>query len=185
MLLYNEDGTLRALGAEAADNCMSAEDRQKLTLVEWYALPLPRRWTAPELLAARFKLHLYPHALVGKQESGFALKPLPDGKTVVDVFADFLSYLFSCARAHVKESQPSGDNVWNSVKDSFDVILSHPNGWEGLQQTKMREAAVKAGLVPSAESRRIHLITEGEASINYCVSLGLAKKGVEVRGETQ
>ncbi len=29
-----------------------------------------------------------------------------------------------------------------------DYVLSHPNGWEGTQQSQMRSAAILAGLIP-------------------------------------
>ena len=61
---------------------------------------------------------------------------------------------------------------WTSIKGSIEFIFSHPNGWEGLQQQKYREAIEGAGLVPrTPEGRaRVHMITEGEASLHYCVS---------------
>ena len=103
------------------------------------------------------------------------LPPLPAGKTVVDVFADFLRYLFECARRYISENHVSGESLLNSVKDRIEFVLSHPNGWEGLQQRKMRQAAIIAGLVPdtAAGHSRIHFVTEGEASIHYCILNGL------------
>ena len=61
---------------------------------------------------------------------------------------------------------------WASTKNSIEFIFSHPNGWEGSQQQKYREAIEGAGLVPrTPEGRsRVHMITEGEASLHYCVS---------------
>ncbi len=62
--------------------------------------------------------------------------------------------------------------MWNSVEDDINFILSHPNGWEGRQQSEMRNAAISAGLVKSeAEALdRVSFVTEGEASLHYCLN---------------
>ncbi len=101
---------------------------------------------------------------------------------MVEVFADFLGYLFSCARRYITDTHASGESLWNSLSDQIDFVLSHPNGWEGLQQGKMRQAAVLAGLVPdnAAGHARIHFVTEGEASLHFCVQSGLTSESIEV-----
>jgi hypothetical protein len=61
---------------------------------------------------------------------------------------------------------------WASIENSIEFIFSHPNGWEGLQQQEYRKAIEGAGLIlctPDGKSR-VHMITEGEASLHYCVS---------------
>ncbi len=62
--------------------------------------------------------------------------------------------------------------MWNSVEDDINFILSHPNGWEGRQQSEMRNAAISAGLVKNeAEALdRVSFVTEGEASLHYCLN---------------
>ena len=74
------------------------------------------------------------------------------------------------AKKHIEEHH-MGFN-WTSIENSVEFIFSHPNGWEGLQQQKYREAIERAGLIPrTPEGRsRVHMITEGEASLHYCVS---------------
>ena len=59
-----------------------------------------------------------------------------------------------------------------SIENSLEFIFSHPNGWEGLQQQKYRKAIEGAGLIPRTPEgqSRVHMITEGEASLHYCVS---------------
>lgn len=129
------------------------------------------------VLCLRFKLHLRPRSMESQATlQELDLRPLPPGKTVVDVFGDFLGYLFSCAKRYIIESHPNGDSLWRSVEDELEVVLSHPNGWEGAQQGKMRQAAINAGIVPDspAGKARVHFVTEGEASVQYCVGLGLA-----------
>jgi hypothetical protein len=134
----------------------------------------------------RFKLHLRPDAMKGDAGLGsdaeIQLPGLPEGKTVIDVFADFLKYLSLCAHQYIRETHPNGDSLWTSVKDQIEVVLSHPNGWEGAQQSKMRSAAVRAGLVPDtiAGHQRVHFVSEGEASLHYCIDSGLATEAVRV-----
>jgi hypothetical protein len=111
-----------------------------------------------------------------------ARKPLPPGKEVVSIFADFLRYLFACAKTYIIETRPNGASLWKSSVERMEIVLSHPNGWEGLQQGKMRQAAILAGLVPdnAAGHGRIHFVTEAEASMHYCIDKGLAANSLKV-----
>ncbi|EKM51017.1 uncharacterized protein PHACADRAFT_32060 [Phanerochaete carnosa HHB-10118-sp] len=138
VLWYTQEGKVRAAGVEARDPGMTliAED-EDLIFVDW------------------FKLHLRPGAMQSEGLHAADIKPLPLGKTVIEVFGDFLAYLFNCAKRH-------------------------PNGWEGSQQGKMQQAAVYAGLIPdtSAGHARLHFVTEGEASLLYCMDNGLASDAI-------
>ena len=95
---------------------------------------------------------------------------------------DFLVYLLDCAKKFILETHPNGASLWASVDDRIDYILTHPNGWEGLQQGKMRAAAVYAHLIPDSPEghTRIHFVTEGEASLLYCIENGLASHAIQV-----
>ena len=112
------------------------------------------------------------------------IPPLPLNKTVVDVFADFLKYLLECASSYIQSAHANGVDLWNSVKSDIDFVLSHPNGWEGTQQSEMRRAAVLAGLVPDNMSghSRLSFVTEGEASLHFSVQHGLPHGAMEVCG---
>jgi hypothetical protein len=81
-----------------------------------------------------------------------------------------LRYLYKSTKQYIRERQ--GDDIWESVGANVEFILSHPNGWEGKQQSEMRRAAVSAGLVASlAEaSEQISFVTEGEASLHFCLN---------------
>ena len=107
---------------------------------------------------------------------------LPKGKTIIDVFADFMRYLFDSTKALFKASEPSGELRWGSVSNSIELVLSHPNGWGGPQQTQLRTAAVRAGIVPDtpAGHSRVHFVTEGEASFCFCATQTQAGKGLKV-----
>ena len=108
---------------------------------------------------------------------------LPKGKTIVDVFADFMRYLFDSAKAHFTSSDPAAEIRWNSVSNNIELVLTHPNEWGGSQQAKMRTAAVRAGIVPDTKEghSRVHFVTEGEASFNFCVTHTQAGKDLKVR----
>ena len=96
---------------------------------------------------------------------------LPKGKSIVDLFADFIRYLFDSAVAHIKEAEPTGDLLWENFGPTVELILTHPNGWEGRQQEVMRKAVVQAGILNKEEALgRVSFVTEGEASFNYCVT---------------
>ena len=101
---------------------------------------------------------------------------------MVEVFGDFLKYLLECASSYIQDTHANGPDLWNSVKSHIDFVLSHPNGWEGTQQSEMRRAAVLAGLVPDNASghARLSFVTEGEASLHFSVQNGLPDGAMKV-----
>jgi hypothetical protein len=126
--------------------------------------------------AIRWKLHLRTKHLASSHIEDEDIPPLPQGKSAVQVLGDFMRYLFSCTRNYIIESHASGASMWRSMENNIEFILTHPNGWEGLQQQQIRRAAEIAGLIPSGDEHasRIHLLTEGEASLHFCVTHVLA-----------
>ena len=98
---------------------------------------------------------------------------LPLNKTVVEVFADFLEYLFQCSSKYIpsQQSHVNGEELWSSFADNVDFVLSHPNGWEGAEQSQMRQATILACLVPDTPSgpARVLFVTEGE-KLAFCSS---------------
>ena len=97
------------------------------------------------------------------------MRSLPENKTPVQVLGDLLKYLFESTKQCIAENE-----IWSfdSVDKNIDFILSHPNGWEGQQQSQMRQAAVMASLVADENEagRRISFVTEGEASLHFCLN---------------
>ncbi|KAI0749353.1 hypothetical protein C8Q80DRAFT_1100423 [Daedaleopsis nitida] len=158
IMYYDRHGEVKAAGAEA-------ENASTVALAE------DEGWMKAEL----FKLRLRPKAMKLKM-NGMRLAPLPPGKTAVDVFGDFLSYLFRCTRSFIIDTHANGHALWQAVEHDVQFVLSHPNGWEGAQQSKMRRAAVYGGLIPDTDEgkARIRFVTEGEASLHACVLNGLA-----------
>ena len=100
----------------------------------------------------------------------------------MEVFADFLRYLLECASSYIQDTHANGPDLWNSVKDQIDFVLSHPNGWEGTQQSEMRRAAVLADLIPdsTAGHARLSFVTEGEASLHFSIQNGLPAGAMKV-----
>ncbi|RXW25730.1 hypothetical protein EST38_g170 [Candolleomyces aberdarensis] len=168
LLYYDKTGAVRAAGAEAMREDIVAMKEDE----EW----VPTPW---------FKLHLRPKTGVSTpNDVASKIPPLPPNKTPVQVFADFLRYLYTCTRAYIEETHglalaPTGTNTswWTTLEDEgqIDFVLTHPNGWEGAQQEMMRRAAVLGGLVKSQEEadNSISFVTEGEASLHFCLHSGL------------
>ncbi|KAH9485815.1 Heat shock 70 kDa protein 12B [Psilocybe cubensis] len=157
VIYYDRKGVVRAVGAEAMrEGIFETAAEENWIKAEW------------------FKLHLRSKVGAGKHVSG-DIPPLPLNMGVVEVFADFLKYLFECASSYIQDTHANGVNLWASVSGHIDFVLSHPNGWEGTQQSEMRMAAVLAGLVPDTVSghARLSFVTEGEASLHYAIHNGL------------
>ena len=139
-------------------------------MAEWYALAYGDACIL-KIINTRFKLHLRPPHLVAEQ--GFNVKdipPLPPNKTVIDVFGDLLGYLYESTKKYIQERQ--GNPIFDSVGANIDFVLSHPNGWEGKQQSEMRRAAITARLVNNMSEalKRISFVTEGEAGLHFCLN---------------
>ena len=109
------------------------------------------------------------------------IPPLPPGKTVVQVLADYMVYILECAKEYITETH--GARVWASLKDDIMFVLTHTNGWGGPQQAQMRQAAITAKLISDTDEGRARVtsVTEGEASLHFCLSNGLEIEGDDVR----
>ncbi|GLB37868.1 putative ATP binding [Lyophyllum shimeji] len=166
IVYYDQEGRVRAVGAEATrDSIRDTIEDEGWVKAEW------------------FKLHMRPRAIYGENASN-EIPPLPPGKTVVDIFADFMRYLYTCAKTFIQESHPNGVTLWSTLERNIDYVLSHPNGWHGAQQQQMRRAAVLASLIPDTMEgqSRIRLVTEGEASLHFCIQQGLTAEALQTGG---
>ena len=64
-----------------------------------------------------------------------------------------------------------GGQIWESVEHNIDLVLAHPNGWEGREQQFLRESVVKASIFTEEEAlSRVSFVTEGEAILNFCMT---------------
>ncbi|KAI6139333.1 hypothetical protein BKA82DRAFT_3988626 [Pisolithus tinctorius] len=153
IMYYDKGGKVQAVGAETQQpRIIEKASKEEWVLLEWW------------------KLHLRSKHIEASHFSDADLPPLPEGKPAVEVLGDFMRYLFDCAKAYIKESHAT--IMWDSLGDRIEFILTHPNGWEGPQQQQIRKAAELAGLIPAGEEgqSRVHLLTEGEASLHFCVT---------------
>ena len=106
---------------------------------------------------------------------------LPKGKTLQDVFADFIRYLFDSTKEFIRESEPMGKELWEKIESNIDLILSHPNGWEGREQDFLRRSVVQASILTEEQAlSRVSFVTEGEATFNYCVINTQSTESLEV-----
>lgn len=139
------------------------------------------RFLPLKVLIPRWKLHLRPKGLASSQVTDNDLPPLPQNKSAAEVLSDFMKYLFNCARTYIQDSYSV--ELWNSVEDNIDFVLTHPNGWQGPQQGQIRRAAVSAGLISDTADghARLQLLTEGEASLHFCIGSGFGSGEVEAR----
>jgi hypothetical protein len=126
-------------------------------------------------------LHLRPRHLTDINDN--LLPPLPPNKTVLDVLGDFFHYLHGCARDYIRETYAGGADLWQSLEQDTQFVLSHPNGWRGLQQRQMRRAAVSGGLIPDTSDgqSRIQFVTEGEACLHFCLQRESVSDSIKVR----
>ncbi|KAF6752156.1 hypothetical protein DFP72DRAFT_905074 [Ephemerocybe angulata] len=155
VIYYDKRGNPVAIGAETLRDGIEADAEEN----GWQAA----RW---------FKLHLRPKSAVLPGDD--PIPPLPFRKSIHEVFTDFLAYLHACAAAYITEAH--GAHLWESISDNNVLyVLTHPNGWAGPQQTAMRRAASLAGLIPNTleGGARVMFVTEGEASLHFCISNGL------------
>jgi hypothetical protein len=106
---------------------------------------------------------------------------LPKGKSIQDIFADFIRYLFASVKAFIQESEPTGKELWESLESNIDLILSHPNKWEGREQEFLRKSVVQASVFTEEEAlSRVSFVTEGEATFNFCVTNTKSDEFLEV-----
>ena len=111
-----------------------------------------------------------------------ALPPLPSGVTIVDMFADVLGYLLRCTKEYIEQSHASGGLLWSTLEKHTHLVLTHPNGWGGLEQNQLKKAAIKAGFFPNldAADTQLSFVTEGETGLHYCNYSGLSKDAFKV-----
>ncbi|KAN0086229.1 hypothetical protein V8E55_007363, partial [Tylopilus felleus] len=149
ILFYDKSGTVRAAGAKVlSSDIIQTAQTEGWTKAEWW------------------KIYLCPRHLTYSLDD---LPPLPPRKSALDVLTDFITYLFDCCKTYVQECHPG--LAWSSIEHSIEYILTYPSGW-GEQQHLYCRALERAGLVPSIpeEQSRVHMLTEGEASLHSCVS---------------
>ncbi|KAK6977910.1 hypothetical protein R3P38DRAFT_3120844 [Favolaschia claudopus] len=153
VLYYDARGNAQAFGAETEDEdtIIEAEENGWIK-AEWW------------------KLLLRPAHLPIIQD--LELPPLPANVTVDKIFVDHLRYIKNQIKAYITSTYGSGSDIWDTLSQTMYVILTTPNGWEGSQQNRMRQAAINAGLVDQDGGRRVRFVTEAEAAVLYAADSG-------------
>ncbi|KAI6142556.1 hypothetical protein EDD17DRAFT_1796309 [Pisolithus thermaeus] len=166
VIYYDKQGKVCATGIDDLGD-FEPDEVENWTKVQW------------------FKMHLRPKSSA-TSDAADQITPLPPNKTVIDIFVDFMEYLYDCTRKYIQQTFPNQPDFLVSMdrNNAIDFILTHPNGWEGSQQAQMRQAAVRAKLVPDTDAgrARVRFVTEGEASLHLCIQRGLMTPEME-RGE--
>ena len=99
--------------------------------------------------------------------------PLLPGLSIIQLMADFIRYMFKCTEEYFTDSEPIVRKHWDELKTDIHFVFGHPNGGGGAHQEQMREAAIRGLDLKTLEDHsRIHFVTEGEASMLYCVHHG-------------
>ncbi|KIO27477.1 glycoside hydrolase family 11 protein [Tulasnella calospora MUT 4182] len=156
VLLYSNSGELVACGAETKKLGPKRGIRTEWLVVHKFNL------SSTELFSRRrrFKLELRPPSL----RIDTPKVDLPPDRTVVDVFGDFLKYMYDCVRDHIINTHVDGNQRWSSLHGKAHFVL------------RMREAAIGGGLIPDTPEghERVEFVTEGEASFHWCIDQAIA-----------
>ena len=114
VMYYDRRGKMQAAGAEAesASVLSQGEDEGWVKAELYVFFPSPKPWIMIYNFLLSFKLRLRPKTMK-LQMNGMQLGPLPRNKTSVDVFGDFLAYLFRCVCSNgmVRRECVSGDII--------------------------------------------------------------------------
>jgi hypothetical protein len=152
---YDHLGKPQAFCAEARTPAIVARAERE----QWY-------------LAEQFKLHVHPASMAALHVSN--LIPLPPRVSVEQIYVDLLDYLFRQTRFYFEEKEfelEGGGQIWRKMasQNSIDFVIAHPSGWNLEQQSMLRRATVKAGLVLSLQMavERVQFVGEAEASVHY------------------
>lgn len=87
---------------------------------------------------------------------------IPAGVDIDQIFKDQLAYIKKNVETYISDAYSQDADFWNDDSSIVEIILTTPNGWSGMQQQRIREAAVAARLVPPQESKRVRFVSEGE-----------------------
>lgn len=116
---------------------------------------------------SRWKLALCPEHILPK-DMDIPIS-IPTGVTIDQIFRDQFAYIKKNVETYIEDAYSKPVDFWNDDSSIVEIILTTPNGWSGIQQQRIREAAVAAGLVLSQESRRVKFVSEGEVSLSFSV----------------
>ncbi|PAV16120.1 pH-response regulator [Pyrrhoderma noxium] len=156
-IMYYEGTEMKAAGAQAVTNETQLDAEFK-------------GWRKIE----HFKMHFRPTG-IEICTNDLELSTLPDDLTPTKVMGDFLRYLYTESLEYIRAHHIDVNEILDDIRGRKSFVLSLPNGWTGLPQQRLREAAVIGGLVKNDNEARskIKLVSEGEASALTCLANGL------------
>jgi hypothetical protein len=99
-----------------------------------------------------------------------SLPPLPQGKTEINVAADYLAQLHEAMRIHLQKIL--GD-VFYREEYNIQYYLTVPAIWDDAAKASTRAAAIQAGFIRDENDKRLTLVTEPEAAAMFCTKTGL------------
>ena len=91
---------------------------------------------------------------------------LPRGVALGQIYRDLFEYLLKNTCQYFIDHVLDGLRTWNNYFPTADIILAHPNGWGLKEQDFLKTAATASGWT---RGNRIRFVTEGEASVHYCM----------------
>jgi hypothetical protein len=152
---YDRHGNPQAFCAEARSPAIAARAERE----QWY-------------LAEHFKLHVHPTTMAARRD--VHLIPLPPHVSVEKIYSDILSYLFRHTETYFREKEfelHGGGQIWYQLvqRNSIHFVICHPSGWTLQEQSMLRRATVKAGLVQSLQmaAQQVQFVSEAEASVHF------------------
>ncbi|PPQ88112.1 LOW QUALITY PROTEIN: hypothetical protein CVT25_014697, partial [Psilocybe cyanescens] len=167
-IYYDKHGELRAVGVEAKREGIEADAEDKAwPKAEWQVLFITSKivQTSPAPPKPQLCVDCQPcHATSSRREDGHRRLRR-------------LSALAPPMCADIYRGNTPQRRRYN-LETRTDFVLTHPNGWEGTQQSQTRRAAVRVGLIPNspAGQQRLSFVTEGEANFT---SEGLTTHAME------
>ena len=123
-------------------------------------------------LAEQFKLHVHPPSMASHHVTNII--PLPPLVTVDQIYADILGYILRHTQVYFEDKEfelEGGTQIWRKLQNQNRIhfVICHPSGWGLHEQDMLRQATVRAGLVPSlaAASQMVQFVSEAEASVHF------------------
>ncbi|KAF8439647.1 hypothetical protein BGX38DRAFT_1273224 [Terfezia claveryi] len=140
--------------------------------LEWFKLLLNEgNYTTPAELLQRLEakgLKGYPES----KPANFAklrttIKAIPEGKTPVDLTADYFKSLYKCVQSRIEESIPAlKEQLGNDGGVTIKCCLTVPAIWDDKAKQITKQAAIAAGLL----EKQIYMISEPEAAAVHCLT---------------
>lgn len=152
MLYYDQNQQVVGWGPDIADALAhTGFPKPGVQKVEWFKL---------QLMSTSGSTYIDP----------INLPKLPQGKSPVDVAAD---YLYQLRIAIGKALKRTLGEVYDREENNIRYFLTVPAIWNDLGKANTRAAAIQAGYLRDDNDNRLTLITEPEAAAMFCSKTGL------------